>query len=104
MNDNKNIAFHYLYRDGANYKNFNSIVFNADQSVSLEELKSLIKSKLVCGEWFYVDQWKMPDLHFGTWDNEIDHTFHEFEDIEYTNEVPNTLLSVVEFIDIIKKR
>ena len=28
----------------------------------------------------------MPDLHFGTWDNELDHTWQEFEAIEYTDE------------------
>ena len=52
----KNIQFHYLYRDGANYKNLNSVVsdnnLNPD-NIGLSELEALIRTKLVDGEWFY---------------------------------------------------
>ncbi|OKS89042.1 hypothetical protein [Mucilaginibacter polytrichastri] len=39
---------------------------------------------------------------FNTWDSETDHTFHEFESVEYTDEPPNTLLNLGEFIMLIK--
>src|SRR5437868_13615603 len=94
-----NIKFNYLYRDGANYKNFNFIIFDNDQSITIEELESLIKSKLIYGEWFYADQWKLPDLHFDNWDNELDHTFHEFGSIEYSADASNSTLT--EFIAIL---
>ncbi|WPU98786.1 hypothetical protein SNE26_22485 [Mucilaginibacter sp. cycad4] len=42
-----NIKFNYLYRDGGNYKNFNSIVFNNPQSILLPSLEQLIRSKLI---------------------------------------------------------
>jgi len=47
--------------------------------------------------WFYASQWQLPDLHFNAWCDETDHTFHEFESVEYTNEAPNTLLILAEF-------
>jgi hypothetical protein len=95
-----NIKFHSLYRDGGNYKKFHSVIFENDLSISVEELELLIKSKLIDGEWFYVDQWKLPDLHFDFWDNELDHTFHEFESIEYSDEEANS--RITEFITILK--
>ena len=93
-----NIKFNYLYRDGANYKNYNSIILANPQSISLDFLNELILSKLISETWFYVDQWKLPGLHFGTWDNEIDHTFHEFENVEYTDEAANMEFGLKEFI------
>ncbi len=93
----------YLYRDGGNYKNYNSAIFANPDNVDLATLETLIKSKLIYGEWLYVNEWKLPDLHFGTWDNEIDHTFHEFESVEYTDEAANTELILAEFMAAIEQ-
>ena len=98
-----NIRFNYQYRDGANYKNHSFVIFDNPQQIKLDYLQPLIKSKLIDETWFYVDQWQLPDLHFGTWDNEIDHTWHEFESIEYTDETANTALDLIDFIRTIEK-
>jgi len=98
-----NIRFNYRYRDGANYKNHGFVIFDNRQNLSPDYLQQLIKSKLIEETWFYVDQWQLPDLHFGTWDNEIDHTWHEFENVEYTNEAPNVILNISDFITAIKR-
>jgi hypothetical protein len=97
-----NIQFNYLYRDAGNYKKYDSVIFANPDNIELSELETLIRSKLIDHEWFYVDQWKVPDLHFGTWDNELDHTFHEFESIEYTEEAANTEIALAEFMGLIK--
>jgi hypothetical protein len=96
-----NIKFNYLYRDGGNYKNYSSVIFDNPGNVDLSDLGALIKSKLIFGEWFYVDEWKLPDLHFATWDNEIDHTFNEFENVEYTDEAANAEFSLDDFVTAI---
>lgn len=80
-----NIKFSYLYRDGANYKNHRFIILNNPTNVALAELESIIHQKLIDGTWFYADKWNLPDLHFSAWDNEIDHTWHEFDAIEFTD-------------------
>lgn len=98
-----NIKFSYLYRDGANYKNFGSVVFKGDDQIRLQDLEGLVKSKLISGCWFYATQWKLPDLHFGFWDEELDHGFHEFEMIEYTDDNPDFLLSLSEFAELVKQ-
>ena len=97
-----NIKFNYLYRDGGNYKKFNSIIFENEESSSLEELELLIKSKLIDGEWFYADQWKIPEIFLSTFDFKIDPTWHEFESVEYTDEPSNSTFSLADFIETLK--
>jgi hypothetical protein len=97
-----NIKFNYLYRDAGNYKKFNSIIFNNPQNIELSILENLIHSKLISQHWFYTDQWQVTDLHFGTWNNELDHTFHEFENVEYTNEEADSGMDIAFFINILK--
>jgi hypothetical protein len=81
-----NIKLYYMYRDGANYKNHGEVIFRNPDVLSIETIENILRSKLIDEAYFYVDKWNLPDLHFGKWDNEIDHTFHEYESVEYTNE------------------
>jgi hypothetical protein len=97
-----NIKFNYLYRDGANYKSFNTVTFENDHPFSLEDLKALIKSKLFDGQWFYADQLKVPEIFLSTFDFKIDPTWHEFESIEYSNEPANSAFTLTEFVGILK--
>ena len=97
-----NIKFNYLYRDGGNYKKFHSVIFENDQSISIEELESLIKSKLIYGGWFYADQWKMPEIFLDTFDFKIDPTRHEFESVEYCDELINSIFTLAEFVETLK--
>jgi hypothetical protein len=96
-----NIKFSYLYRDSANYKKFDWVTFNNAPSISIEELETLIRSKLIYGEWFYADQWKLPELFLDTFDFKTDPTWHEFESVEWTNDLPTSPLSLVEFIALV---
>jgi hypothetical protein len=98
-----NIKFNYRYRDRANYKNHSFVIFKNNLSVSIEELELLIKSKLIDETWFYADEWQLPELFLSFFDYKTDPTWHEFESVEYADEEPNTLLTAVDFIDIIKK-
>ena len=98
-----NIKFSYLYRDGANYKNYNSVIFDDSNNVDLAELETLIRSKLIDGTWFYVNKWNLPDLRTDSFNYERDPTWHEFETVEYTHEICNTQLDLQELSDTIKK-
>jgi hypothetical protein len=97
-----NIAFHYFYRDGANYKNFNTLIFENNINITLVELNKLIKSKLIEEEYFHVTDWNILDLHFGNWDDEFDHDFHTFDSINFTSEHSNTTQRLSEFINNIE--
>lgn len=47
-----NIKLSYLYRDASNYKQFNEIVFPNPNQISLEDILTIIKCKLIEGTWF----------------------------------------------------
>ena len=79
-----NIKFHYLYRDGANFKQHHFEVFLNNHNFSLDAINQSISSKLIDGECFYANEWDLKDLHLFIWDNEIDHNWHEFEYVEET--------------------
>ena len=59
---------------------------------------------MIDGEWFYNHNWVLKDLHHYAWDNSIDHTWHEFDCIEFTEEAATKgdvreLLQLVEAVD-----
>ena len=98
-----NIKFSYLYRDGANYKQFNKIVFNNPTNLTLLEIEAAIYAKLIDNQWFVAIDWGLPDLHFKeyTWDSEIDHFWHEFEGIEETLEEVTEKNCIEDFISLL---
>jgi hypothetical protein len=98
-----NIKFSYFYRDGANYKKFDDVIFANPDSVNLSEIESIISGKLIEETWFYADEWKLPELFLNTFHFRVDPTWHEFESIEYTDEVPNSVISLSEFIEAVKR-
>ena len=98
-----NIKFSYLYRDSANNKNFNAIIFDNSANMDVEELEALIRAKLIDGLWFYVNEWQLPDLHFRNYDDRLDHAWHEFESVEYSEEELNVPLNLAELIAKIEK-
>jgi hypothetical protein len=73
-----NIKFNYLYRDSANYKKYGFVIFTNPDDIELSEIEVLIRSKLNDGEWFYADEWGLPELLLETFDFRVDPTWHEF--------------------------
>lgn len=98
-----NIQFNYLYRDGCNYKKYDFVIFANPDNIELSEIENILKSKLIWGEWFYADEWKLPELFLPFFDFKIDPTWHEFESVEYTDKVPNSAVGLGEFIELVKR-
>ena len=97
-----NIKFSYFYRDGGNYKKLDSVVFSNPDNVDLSEVESLIHSKLIDETWFYADEWKVPELFLETFYFRVDPTWHEFEAIEHSDEMPNSTIALSEFLENIE--
>lgn len=97
-----NIQFNYIYRDSANYKNFGSVIFANPDNIDLKEIKNLIRVKLIDREWFYAEEWRVPEIFPDSFDFNIDPTWHEFEKVEYTDEPADKALSIVAFIKTLK--
>ena len=89
-----NIKLEYVYRDAGNYKNHGSVVFANLKNRPLAEVVELIAERTVSyliwkySEMFFASDWGIPDLHFTEfdWDDELDHYFHEIENVGETNE------------------
>lgn len=82
-----NIKFEYLYRDGANYKQFGEVIFSNPSAMDLAIVDAQIRKQLIDSEWFYPAKWGLNDLHYFAWDDEIDHQFHEYIGISTTEEL-----------------
>lgn len=97
-----NIKFSYRYRDYANYKKNNEIVFSNPSNKPIQEIEQFILDHLFDDKLFYSTEWKVPDLHFDDWDPDIDHFAHEFISVTETHEVSNMNINIKEFLEEIK--
>ena len=96
-----NIQFNYLYRDAGNYKIYASVIFVNPGNIGLAELSALIQSKLIDHTWFYHNHWHLPDLR-EIFDPEVDPTWHEFENVGYTDEAANASIKLSDFTGRVK--
>ena len=96
-----NSKFSYRYRDYANYKKHNEIVFSNSSNKPIQEIEQFILGHLFDDKLFYSTEWKVPDLHFDDWDPDIDHFVHEFISITETNEESNININIEEFLEVI---
>lgn len=87
-----NIEFSYLYRDAGNFKQFGSIVFSNTNKLPLNELHSKILKALIDEMFFDPLQAHVPVLFFDDEDEELDHDWHEFENLQETSAAPNDVL------------
>lgn len=101
-----NIKFSYLYRDAANYKNYNEVVFDNAENLPIQSIETVIKENLIEGQWFIAREWNLPDMHFKNypWDSEIDHDWHEFDSLEETTNSATGNISMESFLNKIRRR
>ncbi len=93
-----NIRFSYLYRDAGNYKLFGQVVFRNPENLSLEETRGKIRAQLIDGEFFDATKWGLPLLQFEDYLPEVDHSWYEFEDVEFTSLGNSDNRTIAEFI------
>ncbi len=98
-----NIKFSYLYRDGGNYKQYGEEVFTNNSGLSCEEIEAMIRECLYDGEFFYVHEWGLRDLHYYPWDNDLDHTWHEFDCVEVTSAAATMPMDISALLDRVSK-
>lgn len=93
-----NVSFEYLYRDGSNYKNWGEVVFESTSGSELDELERQIVQGLIDGCNFVAEKVEIPTLYFVERDTRVDHCWHEFAGISWTDERPTQLGSIEKFI------
>ena len=88
---NGNVKFAYLYRDAANYKAWNSVVFVNSSDLNLEDIEGQLRRSFDSGELFIAGQVRVPEvfsyIHGAV--TKTDHCYHEFDSVQVSEEVPN---------------
>lgn len=99
----KNFQLNYLYRDGANYKQFGNTIFRNQTGLTIEEAERLIQEKLISSEFFIPQDWGLHALQHYKYDPEIDHEWHEFENFEATENKATDDRDISDFLNEIQK-
>lgn len=86
-----NIQFSYMYRDAGNFKNFGDVVFVNSNHLSLEYLNAKIKEALLDEMFFDAFAVGVPELFFDEYDEELDHDWHEFDQLVEVDNTPNDI-------------
>jgi len=93
-----NIVFEYLYRDGANYKNWGQVIVAGSPEQTIDELEQRIRQNLIDGEFFVAEDIPLPTLYFSSGDVDLDHGWHEYSSLASTECSPTTSVSIEEII------
>lgn len=96
----KNIKFRYLYRDGNNNKKYASLIFKNTQGSSMESLQARLLASFWGNCYFVAHQIRLPELFFEDFPESSDISFHEYDEIEETDESSNDPLnrSIEDFV------
>ncbi len=73
-----NIRMEYLYRDAGNYKNWGTVVFSNPEDISAEMAVKMANEALIDQSYFVATEIEVPDLHFPSYNADLDHNWHEF--------------------------
>lgn len=99
-----NIKFSYLYRDGANYKQYNELIYANPSNIPFEEIEMTIMKHLTDSTWFVADDWHIPNMFFEDyiWNNEVDHNWHEFISVKETNDETTEIETIDSFLLLVR--
>ena len=97
-----NIKFVYLYRDGANYKSWDDIVFTNPDQLAIEEIEARLDTAFLVDKLFIAHQISIPEkfMFLDGKFTKFDHCYHEFDHVELCKEKPNDSLgrSITDFL------
>ena len=98
-----NVKFVYLYRDGANYKSWDDIVFVNSEQQTLEEIENRLAAAFLVDRLFIAHQVSIPEKFlFLDWKfTKVDHCYHEYDHVEFCKEKPTDNLnrSISDFLN-----
>lgn len=93
-----NVKLEYLYRDGANYKQYGYVVFSQAHQNDIDVLCENVRDALIQGEYFVPDLAGLPNLYFDIYDPFLDHDWHEFIGLSFTTDEPTDARTIETFV------
>jgi hypothetical protein len=86
-----NVKFHYLYRDGSNYKKWAEVVFSNADDLPAAVITRVLRDAFLEDGLFIAHQVRIHEVFLAS-EGELtfdDHCYHEFESVESTSAAPN---------------
>jgi len=98
-----NVVVEYLYRDAGNNKIWGEAIFSNNEKIDHGDLLHMIRKRLIDGEFFVAKKAGVASLHFKQHDDdELDHEWHEFHDINPANNQSYTSKKdIMSFINVL---
>src|ERR1700686_1520185 len=83
-----NLRFKYMYRDGANYKNWGTVIFSNPEGLSLASIQARLQIAFLVDSTFVADQVRIPEVFlYPEWRiDENDHCLHELGSVAETSD------------------
>ncbi len=101
------IRFHYLYRDGANFKSWGEVIFLNSERLQIKVIESKLLDAFLPDGQFIASQIYISEvfLFLATKPATYDHCFHEFYSVENCQEYPTDILnrSILLFLKDVEK-
>ena len=96
-----NIQFDCLYRDAGNNKQTGAIIFSGEKVANLDEVAQEIQKHLIDDAFFVASEIGVPPLSFDSYDVNLDHEWHEFIGVSWTD-TPTTVADDFDIDNCIK--
>ncbi len=101
-----NVRFNYLYRDAGNYKSWGAVIFRNPDGLPISEIESRLRKAFFQYDLFIAGQIGVLEvfLYDKSDATEDDVCFHEFDSVEFTNEVPTDAMdrTAAEFLEVVE--
>ena len=94
-----NLIFNYLYRDAGNFKVFGREIISNPDSITVADAEKQIRKVLIDGEFFDPIDWGVQPLKPAEWDDELDHSWNEFDSFELTDSLPTIAETMTTFLE-----
>ena len=100
-----NTKLEYLYRDAGNNKRWGDVIFTNNKAISLRRIELMLRDVLIDNEFFVAKQSGLPELSFQKLDQDLDHDWYEYSELNNTTEQDNDLYNrdITDFIRLLKK-
>ena len=79
-----NLAIHYMYRDGANWKEFTHVIFTNPRNLLVADVEKVLFSCLVDGDKFVAENVGLPTAYLDDRDDPDAHGYHQFLSVKET--------------------
>jgi hypothetical protein len=70
-----------------------------ENDIQIEKIENQIRLKLIDDDFFDPKLWRVKTLYKYPYDPDLDHSWHEYENVEITKELPTSKIDIAEFIN-----